>query len=199
MATAQPTATKLMIIRHAEKPSSQLPPFGVTADGQQDAESLIVRGWQRAGALVPFFSSPQNAAIAPPQFIFASQIKATAAEPQLGSKSERAQASVTPLIDKLGSKVTVNFTFAKGAETDLADAAIACAGIVLICWEHQSILTITKQLPVNSSTPVPTTWPVDSQGHSRFDLVWVFTLDQPSATYKFSQVAQLLLAGDSPT
>ncbi len=31
----------------------------------------------------------------------------------------------------------------------------------------------------------------------RFDLVWVFDLD-PSGRYRFSQVPQLLLAGDRP-
>ena len=38
---AAPTTTKIMIIRHAEKPPASGEPFGVTADGDRDAESLI--------------------------------------------------------------------------------------------------------------------------------------------------------------
>jgi hypothetical protein len=44
MTTHHPIAIKLMIVRHAEKPPAQPPPFGVTAAGQQDVECLIVRG-----------------------------------------------------------------------------------------------------------------------------------------------------------
>ena len=48
MATT-PTATKIMIIRHAEKPPSDNNPAGVLLDGTQDRSALIVQGWQRAG------------------------------------------------------------------------------------------------------------------------------------------------------
>jgi hypothetical protein len=40
-------ATKIMIIRHVEKPSSalpQVPPYGVTDTGDQDPESLTIQG-----------------------------------------------------------------------------------------------------------------------------------------------------------
>ena len=43
-------AAKIMVIRHAEKPSDSPPPHGVTAEGEREDESLIVRGWQRAGS-----------------------------------------------------------------------------------------------------------------------------------------------------
>ena len=51
-------ATKIMIIRHAEKPTTTPPPplNGVTITGKQDKDSLIPRGWQRAGALVTLFA-----------------------------------------------------------------------------------------------------------------------------------------------
>ena len=41
---AAPLTTKIMIIRHAEKPAASGEPFGVTAAGDQDAESLDHRG-----------------------------------------------------------------------------------------------------------------------------------------------------------
>jgi hypothetical protein len=44
-----------MIIRHAGKPVGQI--NGVDASGNQDPNSLIPQGWQRAGALVALFGS----------------------------------------------------------------------------------------------------------------------------------------------
>jgi hypothetical protein len=46
--------TRLMFIRHAEKPAEG--DCGVTAHTKLDTESLTPRGWQRAGALVGFFA-----------------------------------------------------------------------------------------------------------------------------------------------
>jgi hypothetical protein len=72
------TASKVMVIRHAEKPADPPPPAGVTADGAQDPESLIVDGWQRAGALACLFAPSrgplQSPEIATPQWIYASGI-----------------------------------------------------------------------------------------------------------------------------
>jgi len=44
-------ATKVMIIRHAEKPVGQI--NGIDESGNQDSNSLIPQGWQRPGALIP--------------------------------------------------------------------------------------------------------------------------------------------------
>lgn len=210
-----PVANRIMIIRHAEKPPDDptQTPFGVTALGQQDKESLIVRGWQRAGGLVSFFAPQQqagfqNPAIVTPQFIYASKIKTKGSKAgqsdaqkikKIGSKSQRPQETVTPLIERLGTNATTNFNFDKGDEKDLAQSALGCKGVVLICWEHQSIPSITAHLPVKTKTPAPTKWPVDGQGNGRFDVVWVFELDKKSGKYSFSQIPQCLLDGDSPT
>ena len=48
------TATKIMLIGHAEKPSDDGKVVGVTAAGAADAEQLVVHGWQRSGAFVRF-------------------------------------------------------------------------------------------------------------------------------------------------
>ena len=211
MSTTNPVASKIMIIRHAEKPPDSPPPYGITSDGEQDDESLTVIGWQRAGALVTYFAPQQDAgfqnpAITTPQTIYASKIKTKDAEPtdseakkkKAGSKSKRPQETVTPLIDMLGGNVATNFDLNKGDEADVATSAMSCKGVVLICWEHQSIPAIASGLPVDPKTPAPKTWPVDKSGEGRFDVVWVFDLNTTSSQYSFSQVPQCVLAGDSP-
>ena len=83
-------ATKIMLIRHAEKPDDK--DGGVDQKGNADKHDLIVRGWQRAGALVQFFANPRdpNGPIKRPATIFAT-------EPTTGSESKRPLHTVTPL------------------------------------------------------------------------------------------------------
>ena len=188
-----PTAIKIMLIRHAEKPPGNPPPHGINSKGDHDEESLTVLGWQRAGALAVFFAPSaclfQNSEIATPATIYASQIIK-------GNGSERPQETVTPLIDKLGSgNVKVKFNYAKGQEKEVANSAQARNGVVLIPPPHPPLSKITKRFPISksSTTPVPSEWPDD-----RFDLVWVFDLDSGSGGYRFTQIPQLLLAGDGP-
>ena len=54
------SALTLMIIRHAEKPKEEWPGPGLTIEGSPDEKSLVIRGWQRAGALVQFFADPSE-------------------------------------------------------------------------------------------------------------------------------------------
>lgn len=62
---------KIMVIRQAEKPvPGQFK--GVRQSGEDDEHSLIVRGWQRAGALIRFFMRPEYAAIAVPTHLIGS-------------------------------------------------------------------------------------------------------------------------------
>jgi hypothetical protein len=93
-----PAASKIMVIRHAEKPSGDGPPFGVTADGEKDDKSLTVRGWQRAGALACLFAPArgplQSPALATPGVIFASQ-----ASPTKGS--QRPPETIMPLAERI--------------------------------------------------------------------------------------------------
>ena len=66
-------ATKIMVIRHGEKPLRTPPPYGVTAEGRREKESLTIRGWQRAGALAAFFAPTDGSfcdpILAQPQFL----------------------------------------------------------------------------------------------------------------------------------
>ena len=70
---------------------------------------------------------------------------------------------------------------------------MACGGVALISWQHEDIPAIANIILGNSTT-VPQQWQGD-----RFDIVWVFDLDQSSSSYSFKQVPQRLFAGDSPS
>ena len=90
-------ANVVMLIRHAEKPLGEGPPFGMTDDGVVDPESLTARGWQRAGALVRWFGGQVGSSAAGlplPTHLFASQIA-----PQ--SSSRRPQQTLQPLAQSL--------------------------------------------------------------------------------------------------
>jgi hypothetical protein len=70
----------------------------------------------------------------------------------------------------------------------LIDDVTTRDGTVLVAWEPQLIPSIVELLP--NAPKVPQHWPGD-----RFDIVWV--LDRAGAGWSFSQILQLLLAGDS--
>ena len=182
---AAPTTTKIMIIRHAEKPPSIGEPFGVTAEGDQDVESLTIQGWQRAGALACFFAPThgplQSAELATPQFLFASESKS-------GGGSSRPMETIAPLASKLGLTPK---THKKSSLDKVAADAMACGGTALISWQHEDIPGIANIILGNQTT-VPQQWP-----GARFDVVWVFDLEPSSNTYSFKQVPQGLLQGDS--
>ena len=181
-------ATKIMIIRHAEKPVGQI--NGVDASGNQDPNSLIPQGWQRAGALVALFGSSFGPLPAPTHLF---------APNQFGSGSKRPFETITPLAAKLG--LTMNATPAgvspgEYAPTDyplMVPDALGCPGVVLIAWEHEFIPSIAN-LIVGNTTAVPQAWPA-----ARFDVVWTFDLDPATNKYSFNQHPQLLLQGDLPT
>jgi hypothetical protein len=187
MSTPPPAAPKIMVIRHGEKPAEPPPPHGVTPGGDHDPQSLTPLGWQRAGALACFFAPTggplQSTLLATPRFLYASGIGK-------GSDSMRPQETITPLAKKLG--LTIDTSFLKDQETEVAADAMARDGVVLVCWEHNGIPEIANRLLGNDTT-APQKWPGD-----RYDVVWVFDLDPASGTYAFSQVPQQLLAGDSP-
>ena len=175
-------ATTIMLIRHAEKPDGN--DSGVDPKGNPDKHDLIVRGWQRAGALVRFFADPcdPNSPIKRPATIFAT-------EPNSGSESNRPLHTVTPLAKFLN--LHIDSTIAEGSEDALVKAASAANGVVLIAWHHEKIPAIANLILQSQSAPQK--WPGD-----RFDVVWIFTRDAPTAPWKFAQAPQLLLAGDSP-
>jgi len=175
-------ATTIMLIRHAEKPDDE--DGGVDQKGKPDKHDLIVRGWQRAGALVRFFAKPRdpNGPIKPPATIFVT-------EPTTGSESKRPLHTVTPLRELLG--IPIDSSISEGSEQDLADKAIASDGVVLIAWHHEKIPAIANLILQNETAPQK--WPGE-----RFDVVWIFSRAVANEPWTFSQAPQLLLSGDSP-
>ena len=106
-----PGLTKIMIIRHGEKPTiKNQPPFGVTQDGEQDWESLTVRGWLRAASLGRLFNPTGNQfpndALDRPVSIYASAPRhpGVALEQDEASKSKRPLQTITPLAQELTSR-----------------------------------------------------------------------------------------------
>ena len=178
---------QIYVIRHAEKPPDKppppaKPPEGVDLDGTQDKHSLIVLGWQRAGALVNFFATPQTG-IVRPTYVYAE------APPGGDTATGRPLQTITPLAEKLS--VTPNINFELGSEqTKLVPDVLQRDGqVVLIAWEHDHIPLIANAILGNTTT-APQRWP-----GNRFDVVWTFT---PTAGggWEFGQIAELLLAGD---
>lgn len=179
-------ASKIMVIRHAEKPDSAIQ--GVAADGTQNPEELIVRGWQRSGALVRLFAPRDGRFVDPrlaqPKTIFASEVGKH-------SSSLRPQHTVLELAEVLGLKLDLHYP--KGDELDMVKAAKDAEGPVLIAWEHEDIPDIANDI-VGNKTTCPQKWPGE-----RFDLVWVFDRKPAGDGWTFAQVPQLLLSGDSDT
>ena len=194
--TLSPPPTKIMIIRHAEKPPN-LPnksgPWDVREDGQSGkGRSLIVPGWQRAGALKAFFapyqSTPSNPKIATPGYIYAAGPNAA---------SQRSCETVAPLAAWLNyAQDTPQFSVSHsigGGEQDMVTSVLALSGVVLICWEHHNIMpnimqAITTKVPITNYSSIPNPFP------NVFYLVWV--LDLAGKSYTWSSVNQNLMADD---
>lgn len=179
------SASKIMIIRHAEKRLPDDGVEGVESSGAPNKHDLTVRGWQRAGALVRFFAQRPGHkcvdGIATPNALFAPGI----VEENHGL---RPQHTLVPLSELLNNKQPINTKFGLDDFAALVQAAEAVEGIALIAWEHKRIPMIAAQLPVVSGH-IPKRWP-----GNRFDIVWVF--DRVPGGWSFKQVPQLLLAGD---
>ena len=179
-------ATKIMLIRHAEKPAKDSAPFGVTLKGDRSKESLEVRGWQRAGALSHLFAPLgdhfQHPSLDRPQFLYASK-------PLKRRGSRRPIETILPLAEKLG--IGINSDYKRSDFDDMLDDVFRHKGVVLICWQREYIPQIASHI-LNNNRAAPD-WPED-----RFDMVWVFDL-QKSGKYKFKQVPQRLLVDDRVT
>ena len=193
---------KVMIIRHGEKPTiKHQPPFGVSQDGEQDWESLTVRGWLRAACLGRLFNPAgkqfPDDTLDRPTLIYASAPRdpGVALEQDEDSRSKRPLQTITPLALELN--VAPVLDFGKGQEAALADHVLAQSGVILISWQHEAIGEIARNLVAGNGpkATIPAQWPGD-----QFDIVWVF--DPPAkgkSRWQFAQVPQRLLPGDANT
>ncbi len=186
-AAAEPArrSRRIMLIRHGEKPDTG-PPLGVLASGDQDFQSLTVRGWTRAGALTALFDPAHGkprAGLNRPTALFASNPGAA------GSK--RPLQTVTPLAERLGLPVRqMDVLSEESADVEaIALALMATPGSPLGSFQHHLIPQIAKAFGTVIPA-VPAKWPGD-----RYDVVWVFTR-RSAKTWRFNQVPQRLLAGD---
>ena len=178
-------ANVVMLIRHAEKPIGDGPPFGVTDDGVVDPESLTPRGWQRAGALVRWFGGQVGSSgtgLPLPTHLFASQIAPL-------SSSRRPQQTLQPLAQSL--QLPIDTSVPKADIGRLATAILAVEGVVLVAWEHHLIPSLAASLTGQPGL-APDVWPDD-----RFDVVWVLERGADAEGFQFRQVLQRVLAGDS--
>jgi hypothetical protein len=175
-----------MLMRHAEKPAKDGAPHGVTLEGERSKESLEPRGWQRAGALANLFAPTdghmQNSSLVKPRFLYASK-------PLRRKGSQRPMETITPLAEKLA--LQINLHYERSDVEGVVDEVLSRRGPVLMCWQREYIPEIASYI-LDTDKGVPELWPED-----RFDLIWVFDLDLRSNRYKFKQIPQRLLMGDS--
>jgi len=156
-----PTKSKIMFIRHAEKPacynsqglsvkSDEPCPTdsthydGVLAPGPENHESLVTLGWERAGGIAQLFSSLAGTVgyedLAEPNHIYAADPGGTS-----DPISKRPYQTAQALSSKLG--LTIKTTFSSShyllAVADAYNVACANSTNILISWQHEDILTST--------------------------------------------------------
>lgn len=178
------TTKTILVIRHAEKPDTH-GVGGVEPNGQPDAKSLTPRGWQRAGALVQFFTPDDAHPRAPlkrPKYLFAARADQTGDD-----HSKRPYQTIEPLAAHLKPAAKIDDSLRKDELDKLIRKVTSLDDTVLVSWEHKNIPPMARLL-VPASEKVPN-WPED-----RFDMVWVF--DRLDDSWHLTQVPQLLLAGD---
>jgi hypothetical protein len=181
-------ALTVLIIRHGEKTGEQWPGPGLTKQGVPNNRSLVVRGWQRAGAWAALFGSDLGGAdYLRPHRIFAVDPKGDPRE----EPTKRPYQTVTPLAARLGFPIDKRV---QGQEVELAAEINALTdGVVLVCWEHKHIggALLPALLGKNRPAGVPRAW----QG-SRFDIVLRLDRASPEAAWEFRQLLPCLLSGD---
>lgn len=198
-----PLPQHIYVIRHGEKPadppaaspgqsaSAPRPPFGVDVDGNQNAHSLLPRGWQRSGALAVLFAPAVGAlsgGLRRPTALYS---------PSYGSPGKTQTHRTFQTIEGLAGRLSlpIQSPLPEGEEPALAEAILASRSqVVLICWEHKHIPALAKAIPTVKATTIPTVWP-----GNRFDVIWTFGLDSATGRYAFGEVPQQLLEGDTDT
>ncbi len=182
-------ALTLLVIRHAEKPDGDATGPGLTHLGKPDSKSLVIFGWQRAGAWTALFGGGWGGTTYPtPQEVYAADPDSTkdGSEP-----SRRPYETVLELAARLG--LGLNNSFAKGQEADLVEALLPLSGTVLVSWEHKAIVAdILPRLPVSNAGDLPTHW-----SGKRFDVVLRFDRAAGGTDFKFTELFPCLMPGDS--
>ena len=213
--------SKVMIIRHAEKPGTydDVQYAGIDAQGQPDDESLTTVGWERAGGIANLFF-PTNHRFQNPELTVPTHIYA--ASPAIKMKvrpdgtllqdepSQRPYQTISALYGKMRAHANPAPVLDVSFDKDHYPAMVAnvlalAAGAVLISWQHEDILParpgdncVVRELLEQSGSAVPDNLPSGPWPGNRYDMVLVF--DRPSGAgpfTAFTQVPQMLLAGDT--
>ncbi|UFZ05202.1 histidine phosphatase family protein [Bradyrhizobium ontarionense] len=183
-------ALTLLIIRHAEKPDGDATGPGLTHLGKPDAKSLVISGWERAGAWTALFGAGLGGTTYPaPQAVYAADPDSTkdGSEP-----SRRPYETVLELAARVGL-AKPNTSFAKGQEAALVEALLPLSGTVLVAWEHKAIISdILPRLPVTNTGDLPTHW-----SGKRFDVVLRFDRAAGEIDFTFTELFPCLMPGDS--
>jgi hypothetical protein len=210
-------ATRIMVIRHAEKPGTyngtQYDGVNLTGDiaGANGSKHLITTGWQRGGALVTLFAPPWGPqhGLDTPVHLFASDPESDSGDAGDEGPSQRPYETLTAVAAKLG--LTTDIHYKKSHYDKMVAKALDQEGAVLIAWQHEDIPLLTKSgqpgisqsILTQTQTPpdnfdIPKSWPSGPQG-ARYDLVFVFHRPKGKGPIeKFELIGQMLLAGDAP-
>ncbi|WP_428486207.1 phosphoglycerate mutase family protein [Rhodopila sp.] len=181
-------AIEILLLRHAEKPDHPASGPGLTTQGQEDAKSLTVRGWQRAGALAALFAPNLllESRLPTPNRIYASAWR------EGGGHSQRPEQTVEPLARKLNCPV--DLTWALHQEEAFGVALAASSGTALVCWQHQGLAALARAIvaPQCLSELLPDwSWPADC-----YDVIWSLRRNGTGKAWHFTQYCQALLSGD---
>ena len=167
---ARAAPAQVIIIRHGEKPSA--------------GNELSPQGFQRAEALVGFFE--HNPAVTQ----YGAPVAIYAMDPKDVDGSLRPIETVTPLAKALGLTIDHDYVKAQLPEmvSDILTNPAYDGKMVLICWEHNMIPPLVKDLGWSTA---PDAW-----SGSVFDQAWVLNFDGGKAS-SFQIVPEHLLPGDS--
>jgi hypothetical protein len=189
MSLDSPLPLTILIIRHAEKPGEIWPGPGLTQEGKEDEKSLVIRGWERAGAWAALFGTLLGAEVyQKPSAIYAANPEAVS----LDETSQRPFQTVIPLSERLG--ITPITAYSVGQETQLVSEILHVSGVVLISWEHKAI---TEKIAPGIAgeqkiEDLPHEW-----NETRYDVVLRFDRISPEAPWSFYQLCPCLMSGDS--
>ena len=90
MSLDSPPPLTILIIRHAEKPGGIWPGPGLSREGKEDEKSLVIRGWERAGAWAALFGTQLGAESYPkPSAIYTPNPEAVSLDERASVHSKR--------------------------------------------------------------------------------------------------------------
>jgi hypothetical protein len=161
---------------------------GSLAREEKIRASLVVRGWQRAGAWAVLFGAAGGGIDYPtPTVIYAANPNGTE-----DGTSNRPYETILPLAARLGVKPLTIFEV--GEEPELVSEILPQTGVILISWEHKAITRKIVPAIFQDQPPkgVPHTW-----DENRYDVVFRLDRSSPEHPWSFRQLCACLLAGDS--